>query len=605
MCSIFGYISDTAIDDSPFIELMKHRGPDGHGVFHERELGLTLGHGRLSIIDLSSGADQPMVDSETGNVIVFNGEIYNYAEIRTSLLSQGVAFRTNSDTEVILHAYRVFGSDLLDRLRGMFAFVIYDKLKRQLFAARDRFGIKPFYYLHNSRQFAFSSEVGPLAASGLVPRRLSRNAINDFFWFGSVQQPNTIYEGIEALMPGKSMTVDLTSRRVTHSLYYDCFNAAGLSPLALSYPDAVQLIRNKLEEATRYHLVADVEVGAFLSGGVDSSAVVALMSQVTRKPIRTYSVGFADRTEVEDETSLARKTAEIIGCIHTDVIVQSNQVEPFYRSFITHLDQPSIDGFNTFLVSAAAGKEVKVVLSGLGGDEVFAGYSHFASILRASTRRNNLVISALKHLNEIRPNRFTSEYAFRGTDPYTANLGVRFSLTRHTRNALGIKPARPVVTEGNAGLTVLQQVSKSEFRHYLLNTLLRDSDVMSMAHSLECRPVLLDHELVEVALSLPDNFKVRGDLKKAIFVDAVKDLIPGHVYNRRKTGFEMPFRTWLNGPLKESVAAALSSPAAKELLSESYLKTTMRQLHSGTVKREVWGITVFLNWLQQTKLSLP
>lgn len=603
MCSIYGYISRRNIDRTIFERCLRHRGPDGTGAYEDADL--SLGHGRLSIIDLSAMADQPMIDQSGNFVIVFNGEIYNYQELREELSKQGTKFRTHSDTEVLLEAYKQYGRDCLPMLRGMFAFAIYDKARRSLVLARDRFGIKPLFFVHKDGQFGFASEVRPLVDSGLASRKISARALDDYFTYGSVQQPRTIYEDIIALMPASYIELDVDTLKHTSGKYYDYLAEVSQKELAsLPYEDAVRLVREKLEEATRYHLVADVEVGAFLSGGIDSSAVVALMARYASKPIKTYSVGFPRPMEVEDESSIAARTAQVLNCDHTSVIVEGKEIPSFHEKFIRALDQPSADGFNTFLVSDAAGKHVKVVLSGLGGDEIFAGYGHFDLIKHSSEKKAGIVDKLLQTVHRLRPNRFTSGVAYVGMHACDATRVLRAGQGYHIRKGLLRRPGNPERIRLPKGLTALQTISACEIEGYLLSTLLRDSDVMSMAHSLECRPVLLDHVLVETALALPDDFKIRDGVRKSVFIDAVKDLIPRHVYERKKTGFEMPLESWMNDHLRDSALRALTSQGARILFSSAFLKDQTERARKGTLKRDFWSVLALLAWIEESKSEL-
>jgi asparagine synthase (glutamine-hydrolysing) len=566
MCSIFGYISAKSVTPNIFQQYLVHRGPDGHGVFRDDNANITLGHGRLSIIDLTSSSDQPMIDEDGNLILIFNGEIYNYQEIKEDLSKRGHTFRTHSDTEVLLKAYKEFGKNCLTMLRGMFAFAVYDKQKDKLFLARDRFGIKPIFYSFYQNQFVFASEVTPIVESGLVPKTISQHALDQFFLYGSVSQPNTIYNNISALMPASYLEVNVKNLKHEINSYYNFVGESKkLHYNSISYNEAIEIVRSKLEEATRYHLVADVEVGAFLSGGVDSTAVVALMSKYSGAPIKTFSVGFAGKTEVADETSLARQSAASLGCNHTDVIVGESEILNLFEGFIGSLDQPSIDGFNTYIVSKAAAKSVKVVLSGLGGDEIFGGYEHFKLIQESAAKSPNILEQLLQKVHQLRPNKYTSHISLYGQTPSEAIIQQRTLLPYAIKKGLLQKPITGNSLTEKDDLNALQQISKSEINNYLLNTLLRDSDVMSMAHSIECRPILLDHVLVETAFAMPSDFKIRNGVKKAIFIDAVKDIVPAQVYQRKKTGFEMPLTTWLNKSLTSLTKDALESSAAKSI----------------------------------------
>ncbi|WP_333820783.1 asparagine synthase (glutamine-hydrolyzing) [Ohtaekwangia sp.] len=606
MCSIFGYISSKSVNPDIFQQYLTHRGPDGHGIFKDDKTDLILGHGRLSIIDLSNSADQPMIDDDGNLILVFNGEIYNYLEIKADLSKRGHTFRTHSDTEVLLKAYKEFGKNCLTMLRGMFAFAIYDKQQETLFLARDRFGIKPLFYSFYQNQFVFASEVTPIVESGLIPKTISQQALDQFFLYGSVSQPNTIYSNISALMPASFLEVNVKNLKHTVTTYYSFVEESHkLRYSSLSYQEAIEIIRSKLEEATRYHLVADVEVGAFLSGGVDSTAVVALMSKYTETPIKTFSVGFAGATEVADETTLARQSATLLGCNHTDIIVGESEIQNLFEGFIGSLDQPSVDGFNTYIVSKAAAKSVKVVLSGLGGDEIFGGYEHFKLIQESSAKTPNILEQVLQKIHQLRPNKYTSHVSLYGQTPSEAIIQQRTLLPYAVRKGLLRKPIAGNSITDHDDLNALQQISKSEINNYLLNTLLRDSDVMSMAHSIECRPILLDHVLVEAAFAMPSNFKIRNGVKKSIFIDAVKDIVPAQVYQRKKTGFEMPLTTWLNKSLTSLTKDALESSAAKSIFSKNYIHESKTLAGQHRLKRHFWQSLVLLCWLNRSKATLP
>lgn len=606
MCSIFGYISAKSVNPNIFQQYLVHRGPDGHGVFTDDQANVTLGHGRLSIIDLTSSSDQPMIDEDGNLILVFNGEIYNYQEIKEDLSKRGHTFRTHSDTEVLLKAYKEFGKNCLTMLRGMFAFAVYDKQKDKLFLARDRFGIKPIFYSFYQNQFVFASEVTPIVESGLVPKTISQHALDQFFLYGSVSQPNTIYNNISALMPASYLEVNVKNLKHEINTYYNFVEESKkLHYSSISYNEAIEIVRSKLEEATRYHLVADVEVGAFLSGGVDSTAVVALMSKYSGAPIKTFSVGFAGKTEVADETLLARQSAALLGCNHTDVIVGEPEILNLFEGFVGSLDQPSVDGFNTYIVSKAATKSVKVVLSGLGGDEIFGGYEHFKLIQESSAKSPNIIEQLLQKIHQLRPNKYTSHISLYGQPPSKAIIQQRTLLPYAVKKGLLRKPAFGSLRIEKDDLNALQQISKSEINNYLLNTLLRDSDVMSMAHSIECRPILLDHVLVETAFAMPSDFKIRNGVKKAIFIDAVKDIVPAQVYQRKKTGFEMPLTTWLNKSLTPLTKDVLESNAAKSIFSKNYISENQTHAGQHQLKRHFWQSLVLLCWMNRSKATLP
>lgn len=589
MCGIFGAIGPAAQKmKEPFFKKLFHRGPDGHGFYLDSSASVGLGHTRLSIIDLSQKATQPMVSSDQRYVLTFNGEIYNFREIKQELLKKGLSFFSESDSEVVLNSYIVWGKECVKKFRGMFAFAIYDKQDRSLFLARDRFGIKTLLYTFQQNQFLFSSELSPLKEfiGGL---QKNHQAIDSYFLFGAIDQPQTFYKEIYHLPLGSFMQVKNNgSHQITR--YYDLVTASQNKQKITDYSEAIHQTRSYLEEATRYHTVADVEVGAFLSGGVDSTAAVALMTKQTGKPVHTFSVGFKNQTEVIDELSVAKNTAQVLGTKHTEVIIDDHHIDQNFDSFVESLDQPSVDGINTFLVSQAASKKVKVALSGLGGDEIFAGYPHFQLAQLAQKNSPNFFSKAISRLHQLRPNRYTIRQALCGLKPEQVVAFVR-------------SHGRFIQEFDDLNLSCLQRVSKFEIENYLVNTLLRDGDVLSMAHSLEVRPVLLDHPLVEFAFGLPDDFKIRGSQLKAILIDAVKDLIPKEVWNRPKTGFEMPFVSWMNGVLHERVVEAARYAQEFDFFEGKKSKAFIKRASKRKLVRGDWRYFIFFYWLLKEKIN--
>ena len=540
-----------------------------------------------------------MQDDGCNYTLIFNGEIYNYKIIKKELELRGHHFRTNSDTEVILRSYMQWKEDCLKRFRGMFAFAIFDKPDNKILIARDRFGIKPLYYSFYNNNFAFSSEVTPIIKSDLVPCKISQKALIDYHYFGSIQQPNTIYENIYSLMPASYMIINITDLKYSINKYYS-FDSEIKNYDGINFKEASDVTRGLLEEATKYHLISDVEVGAFLSGGVDSTAVVALMAQYCSKPIKTFTIGFSKKTQVVDESTIAKYVAKFLKCEHHEIMLSAQDIPDLFEGYVRSLDQPSMDGFNTYIVSKSASKFVKVALSGLGGDEIFAGYSHFDHIAKQTSRNPNIIEKTMQNLHTIFPNRITRKYAYWGFNPFEATLHRRKLVNKlHEKDYRNAKWQNKQYAKQNHDLSPLQQITKAEIDNYLLNTLLRDSDVMSMAHSLELRPVLLDHVLVETAFALPDKYKISEGLKKAIFIDAVRDLVPEEVWKRQKTGFEMPYVSWLNDALNYRVIDAMNSRIALELFQPSYIKKINILARKGKLKRYFWKDFVLLEWLNK------
>lgn len=602
MCSIYGTIGKNYKNiEQVFSKELYHRGPDDSGIYYDDTKSLALGHTRLSIIDLSNHAHQPMYNENKNFILVFNGEIYNYQEIRKELISLGHEFHTNSDTEVVLKSNMEFGQDCVSRFRGMFAFCVYDKQKEQLFLARDRFGIKPLIYTFLDEQFIFSSELKPFLKSNVIPKKLSANALNEYFQYGSIKQPNTMLEGVYHLMPGHCMSVKL-DKSYEIKRYYDYVEESNKLPKIDNYEEAVKKVREELEIATKYHMVADVEVGAFLSGGVDSTAVVAMMKHYSDKQINTFSVGFKNKTNIEDETDIASRSAKQLGCNHHNIKIDDAYVENIFEDFIGSIDQPSIDGINTYIVSRETSKEMKVALCGLGGDEIFAGYQHFETISEYSQQKKGTVSFVGQQLNKIRPNRFTNKYEFVGVSEDVALDRQRTILKNLDKVLQKTLPTTHYLLFTN--LSSIQKISKCEIDNYMLNTLLRDNDTLSMAHSLEVRPILLDHKLVELAFSLDDSFKVRGGMLKSVFVDSVKDIIPSEVWQRKKTGFEMPFVDWMNGGLNKDFAQVVYGQKAIKIFNQNYLEDLQNRVKSKNLKRVDWMSFVFLSWVERYEVEV-
>ncbi len=617
MCGIAGIIGANA--DAGRVEkmvaAMSRRGPDDCGVWGGGEAGAALGHARLSIIDLSSAGHQPMSTRDGRYWMVFNGEIYNYLEIRKGLELDGHNFFSNSDSEVVLAAFRKWGQSCLQSLRGMFAFAIWDTSSRSLFLARDRMGIKPLVWAETAGGFLFASGINAMLASGLLARTVDPESLFDLLATGSVCQPKTIIKGVESLGPGTCMRVTEGGVRTVTRYWNPNSAIAALRPelQQLSYSELVSLTSKKLEDACRAHLIADVQVGSFLSGGIDSTSVTALMSRNMTKPVKSFSLGFECTHEMENELDAAKLAAQHIGCDHTEIILRGEDVAESFSDLIRMIDQPSYDGTNTYFVSKAASQQVKVALSGLGGDELFAGYPHFSLLESASLRRKNIFDAVLSSINSLRPNRWTYPAAIRcmSTVQRYASLrrilsdddiflGISTSLESNFKPGFIEAFVSPLL---DRSLDSISTTCLFECNHYLVNTLLRDADAMSMAHSLEVRPVMLDHILVEHALALPSEVKVRNGEHKAILVDAVRDLLPAGLLSRPKTGFTLPLGTWLKTTLRQRLVASLNSPLARSLFQIDFLNKRLQGIDDATESRLLWMIFILVSWAEEHRCT--
>lgn len=606
MCGIYGYIgNNVAVIRDTFGKDLKHRGPDDNGVFEDKEKKLLLGQTRLSIIDLSDDGHQPMLDASGRYVIVFNGEVYNYQEIKKELCNE-FHFNSNSDTEVVLNSYLKWGSTCLNKLRGMFAFCIYDKREKTLFLARDRFGIKPLIYSFHKNSFVFTSELKPVLKSKAFSNKINKDAIIDYFSFGAIQQPKTILENFFFLEKAHFMFVN-SDLSYHIEKYYDYEVESRNISVSNNYHEETKRLRHTLEDATKHHLIADVDVGSFLSGGVDSSAITALMSRVSSKKIKTFSLGFKEVTGVFDETAIAARTAKYLDTDHHEIKIDDDYVHNILENYMASIDQPTFDGINTFIISRETAESVKVALSGIAGDELFAGYSHFEQIRRSRSKPGLFDSFKRNYLRRLVPQSNLKYLDFKDFNVVEAIAHKRL-MNKNVKDLLRIaKPEQRILTNSNeiSDLSCFQNISKMEFDGYLLNTLLRDGDVLSMANSLEVRPVLLDHKLVEHGFAITDNYKVRDGLKKSIFIDAVKDIIPNEVWNRSKTGFVMPLGKWLNSGLNKQFQDVLEqSVLSEEIFEKEYLFRLRNRIRTRTLLSKDWMTFVFLYWTSQYEFDL-
>jgi len=618
MCGIAGvWGAAEAARVERMVAALAHRGPDDRGVWADPAKSATLGQARLSIIDLSPGGHQPMSYQDGRLWAAFNGEIYNYRELRKELAGAGHRFHTDSDTEVLLATYAEWGVAGVARLFGMFAFAIVDLAPPsgwpRFLLARDRLGIKPVYYLRRGVELWFASETRSLVAAGVIEARIETDALGQYLAVGSVQQPSCILRGVLALPAGHVLLAKdqgFETRR-----YWDLHESTASLRARLrgiEEGEARELIRAKLLEATRRHMVADVPVGAFLSGGIDSTAVVGLMTTISSRPIKTFCVGFDTGRGGQDERADARAAAQHLQSQHTDVLITADAVAARFPEIVRSLDQPSADGFNTFLVSEAAHKVVKVAVSGLGGDELFAGYPHFGFAAAAGSRRLYLALALAQRALGGRGARLTP-YLLRAADPET-----RHQLLRSTVPVGLLSAAFPPVIEEAVRTALrertrqhapsdadpIQQMSVLEMSTYLVSTLLRDTDVMSMAHALEVRPVLLDHELVELAYSLPGSLKWKDGRGKHIFLEAIKELIPAQLWYKPKRGFSLPYSDWMLTSLRARIEDLFTTHLASHLFRRSYLARLRSGLARGRAPFAMWAWTILLEWLQSSGYRL-
>jgi asparagine synthase (glutamine-hydrolysing) len=622
---------------------MRHRGPDEEGflIGDARAPGLALGMRRLSIIDLAGG--QQPVWNETRDVsVIYNGELYNYRELRERLTMLGHRFRTQSDTEILVHAWEEWGEECLTELRGMFALALLDLRGRfatapLLFLARDPLGIKPLYYTQTAEGFAFASEVRALLASGVVPKQISQDALTSYLLFGSASEPVSLVEGVFSVPPGHRMLLYVPERRRVPRArpWWD----PEMSPAARdqrkprNVDSAAKKLRPLLEDAVRAHLIADVPVGLFLSGGLDSGALAALAARA-QAGIRSFTLSFPGTSY--DEAPLARQVAERCGTQHTNVPLDGAAMLGRIDEAVAALDQPTMDGINTYFVSWAAGEVgLKVALSGLGGDELFAGYTSFANtaLLKRLTRLAWFVPLPLRRATaplvaSIIGTRLSRDAAGKAVaawiDPDTLPHPYFYARALFPVGQLErlVKPRFRPSTVGADGSTLeptwlgwldrtaseagkLEPVAATawlEMRCYMASTLLRDTDSVSMARSLEVRVPLLDTPLVEFVGALPDAARQRTRTQKALLVEALAGLLPREILGQRKKTFTLPWEEWLRGPLRqrlESSFADIAPSLAPLLRAEGVRNVWIAFLEGQTSWSRPWALYVLNEWCKR------
>ncbi len=595
MCGIAGVAGVAAAEPvERMLDAMRHRGPDDRGVLsHE---SATLGMTRLAIIDLSPTGHQPMTGPDGQVDIVYNGEIYNYRESRARLSADGWRFRSQSDTEVILALYYRLGDDCVTALRGMFAFAIYDRRggtgRERWLLVRDHLGIKPLLYAETPHGLVFASELKALLASGLVAADIDPVALRDLLARGSVTQPRTILAAVRAIPPAHRLIVEAGRHRIERYWSLGLNRVPGLRNAP--HAEIVERVESALSESVAAQMIADVPVGAFLSGGVDSSLLVAMMARHHHGPLATYSVGFPPEGEHLDETDDALAVARFLGTTHTRVEVSGSDVLAAVPRLGAALDQPSVDGVNAYFVSAAAARDLKVAISGTGGDELFAGYPWFRAVKRfAGSQAGARVAGALRSavartarsraFDRFRHARYGAVLArLRNADfigKYAEQYGI-FGVEGAWRLLHPALRATARAGEDYAsdverwdelphGGTV-DRVTGLCLRGYTQNQLLRDIDAVAMAHSLEVRVPFLDPAVIDLALALPEEARLAPEQPEAppgsyraagvkrVLLDIARKWLPPGLDVRSKRGFAMPFDAWLRGPLAEALRDYLS-----------------------------------------------
>lgn len=605
---------------------LAHRGPDAEGFFAEPGVGLV--HRRLSIIDLAGG-DQPIGNEDGSIQIIFNGEIYNFQELRTGLESRGHRFRTRSDTEVIVHLYEEEGEDLVRRLRGMFTFALWDRARRRLLLARDRLGIKPLYVYRDAEKLLFASEPKAILAYPGVRAEVDVEALEDYLAFGMVPGARSIFRGIEKLPPAHTLVVEPGRLDAAPRRYWQLRIEPDEKPTAEEWQEAVQA---KLDEAVRLHLIADVPVGAFLSGGLDSSAVVAAAARAGHGDIQTFSIGFDE--EAFSELPQARLVAKRFGTRHVEEVVTPDAVA-LLDELAHFYDEPFADpsAVPTYLVSRLAARSVKVVLSGDGGDEAFGGYARYAHDLGEAALRRRLpgwfraaVLGPLGRAwpkadwlpRPLRAKTLLTNLALDAGPAYANTLMLcRPPLRRrllHPDLAAGLNGHDPsgLIRAGHATAPAgdpLAGMIAADVAVVLPDDFLVKVDRASMAHGLEARPPLLDHELLELAARIPSRWKIQGGETKWVFKQACRKRLPAEIIDRPKHGFDMPIDAWLRGPLRGRFEDAVLSPGGRVagLVNQETAGRLYRSHRAGTGRhgQVLWSLLVLAHWAERYLTPSP
>lgn len=624
MCGITGliYLDNTRKIEGSILKNMTdaihHRGPDDEGFYFQNNVG--LGFRRLSIIDLNTG-HQPLSNEDSSMWIIFNGEIYNYLEQRSILKNRGYKFKTETDTEVILHLYEEYGVDCLQYLRGMFAFAIWDNKKKQLFCARDRFGIKPFYYYFDSEKFVFGSEIKAILKSENINQTLSYEALDSYFAFGYITSDLSIYKEIKKLQPSHYLLLSFAGEvSVEIKKYWEIeFNP----DYKKSEKEWEEEIEAALSEAVKLHMIADVPLGAFLSGGIDSSSVVAMMAKHSSQPIKTFSIGFKEKEF--SELNFAREVAMRYNCEHHEQVIEPEAISLLPR-LVDAYDEPFADpsAIPTYYVSKLARQHVTVALSGDGGDELFAGYNMYKTLKKLhsfplnfkSPLHNRLFWGNIhKLIPEGGKGKFKSYFLSKDREymsAYSTNFTKeeRHKLLLNNYSVIDKTAASELYKESilrNTGdHDFITRFQKLDMKTYLVDDILTKVDRASMMNSLETRVPLLDHKFAELSFQIPWNYKLKGESQKYIFKQAMSNNLPSNILKHPKQGFGVPLSVWFKNDLSEYVNDTLlaTNSLLSTYLDRDYVKKIVIQhVNKGESRDRIWSLLFLEEWLKQRPIS--
>lgn len=631
MCGITGFIDFTKKStEKNLVDMtntLHHRGPDGGDVqlFQEKEYQLGFGHRRLAILDLSEHGKQPMQFQHLW--VCFNGEIYNFQEIKNELTKLGHSFVGNSDTEMILHAYAEWGIECVHKFIGMFAILIYDTQKQQLEIIRDRAGVKPLFMYEKNGLFLFSSELKAFHQHPNFEKEINPSAVAAFLQYGSVPTPNCIFENCQKIKPGHFLTIDLTSKKVTEKQYWNVYDHYNAPKHNIGYSDAKQETKTLLKSAFEYRMVADVPVGVFLSGGFDSACVTSILQSDRTEKLKTFTIGVPDIGL--NEAPYAKDVAKHLRTDHTEVECTEKEAIEMIADLPFNYDEPFADSsaIPTTLVSKMARKEVTVALSADAGDEIFAGYNRYDYMAKYEAKLNSIpkfarnMASGLMNIvpSEYIPY-FKNKYNFHNRyeklknvlkNPSSENIMLSLSQqwTDDQMKSLMHSPfkelpnwykSKELNMENNSSLAYMMAI---DYQTYLLDDILQKVDRATMTVSLEGREPFLDHRIIEYAAKLPDEFKYHNGIKKRIIRDIVYDYIPQELMDRPKMGFAIPIAKWLQNDLRDLVEEYLSEGKIKEqgFLSWVQVSKLKRQFFGGKkeLDTKIWYLLMFQMWYEK------
>lgn len=593
-----------------------HRGPDADGFFNEK--GIALGHRRLSIIDLSSASNQPLFDFSGRYVIVFNGEMYNYEEVRSQL--KDYPFKTSGDTETLIAAYTKWGIGCIEHFKGMFSFAIWDKQEDELCLVRDRMGVKPLYYYIDGEKILFASEIRSILSGGLVNRKICKEAIFEYFSYQSIGTPLTMVEGIQQLESGHYLSIK--KGEIKKQQYWSITD----NKRVFDYTDKTTIqanIRKLLTKSVQRRLVSDVPVGAFLSGGIDSSVVVGLMAEECKIRPATFNISFSEKEY--DESVYAEIIAKKFNTHHTKIQLSPTVMLDELENALSAMDTPSGDGINTFVVSKAIKQAgIKVALSGIGGDELFAGYPIFDQFEKLHARKflwrnTNLLrkaVAAVMPAKKFSNKRYRLQELLNCSSPdidqvYPVLRQILSPKLIHTLldvpglNSTALQKKLSSVSAELNNLPILSQVSAAEYLGYTQHTLLKDTDQMSMAVALEAREPFFDTDLVEYVIGIPDEYK-RPMYPKSLLVESVKPLLPDDIVFRKKQGFVFPWELWMKKELRSFCEARINEISKRDFVKPRILKQYWQRFlkNDPSIRwAEIWLFIVLEYWLEKNNVN--